>query len=274
MSLGRGASIFHFLFFIIIYSPNGLKINYRHQNLVHVYGGRTINPFPKILFISLNKDLDIRGLGPDQIKGTAQNKTLMTNNSTKSLSSDSSIPISGSASESKRGNFKRSSSSKKTLDVVKEVDERKDEDTALYEIVGDQNAMNFSFGSEMSKISQKMTQMKQVKIDSIQRITSSLNDNYNPNDTLDSVLPNAEECVEDTFDEELVEDEAKADISSDSAMVIDGSASSDQNAQLELEISLRMTKIRSAFGETLTHNAYYTLFSNSKNIGLASLVKN
>jgi len=209
-----------------------------------MYQGETKVPGDNLSrFLQAAQDLDIRGLGADQIKGTAQNKTLMTNNSTKSLSSDSSRLNSGSSSELRNGTFKRSCSSKKTLDVVKEVDEKKEEDLALYEIV-DQNAMNCSFGSELSKISQKMNKMKQVKIDSIQRIKSTLNDNYNPNDTLDSVLPNAEECVEDTFEEEMVEDEAEAEVSSDSAMIIDGSASSDQNAQLELEISLRMAKIR------------------------------
>ena len=87
-----------------------------------------------------------------------------------------------------------------------------------------------------------MNKMKQLKIENIKRIKHSLNDNYNPNDTLDSVIPNAEEDIQDTFDEEMGEDEAE--ISTDSAMIIDGSAASDQNAQLELEISMRMTKIR------------------------------
>ena len=36
----------------------------------------------------------------------------------------------------------------------------------------------------------------------------------------------------------------EAEESRDSAMTIDGSAASDQNAQLELEISMRRTKIR------------------------------
>ena len=102
--------------------------------------------------------------------------------------------------------------------------------------------MNCSFGNELSKINKRINKMKQIKIDNIKRITHSLNDNYNPNDTLDSIIPNAEEQNEDTFDQEMAEDEAE--VSTDSAMVIDGSSASDQNAQLELEISMRIAKIR------------------------------
>ena len=182
-------------------------------------------------FLEAAQELGIRGLGPDHIKGCVPKNTSFSTLSNRSIKSESSS-----------GSLKRSISSKQTLEVVKEDDEKKAEEANLYEIVGEENVMNCSFGSELSKISQRMSHMKQAKLDNIKRIKSSLNENYNPNDTLDSVLPHAEEYVEDTFDEEMIEDEAE--VSTDSAMVIDGSAASDQNAQLDLEISLRMLKIR------------------------------
>ena len=192
-------------------------------------------------FIKAAQDLDIRGLGPDQIKGAVPTQRT------------SSTSIKSHNSSSGSGCLRRISSSKQTLNPVKEIDEIPivtcENDSNLYEIVGEDEELNCSFGNELSKINKKINKMKQLKIDNIKRITHSLNDNYNPNDTLDSVIPNAEEQKEDTFEEEMAEDEAE--VSTDSAMVIDGSSASDQNAQLELEISMRMAKIRDSSNKML-----------------------
>ena len=183
-------------------------------------------------FIQAAQDLDIRGLGADQIKGFVpkedENRILK--------------PVNSSSSLRKNSSFKTST----RLEAVKEIDEKivNPNESDLYEVIGanDENLMNCSFGTELSQINDKMNKMKQLKINNIRRIKHSLNDNYNPNDTMDSVLPQGENDEEDTFDEEM--GEAEEDVSTDSAMVIDGSAASDQNAQLDLEISMRMTKIR------------------------------
>ena len=223
-------------------------INFMYQGEIKVPGEHLAR------FITAAQELDIRGLGPDQIKGAFptnnrqrstdvnySHRSTISNTSVKSLNISTISSIKARSSSTLNSN-------KNTLEVVKEIDERKDEDepndSNLYEIVGaeEENVMNCSFGSELSKISQRMNKMKQLKIENIKRIKHSLNDNYNPNDTLDSIIPNAEEDIQDTFDEEMGEDEAE--VSTDSAMIIDGSAASDQNAQLELEISMRMTKIR------------------------------
>ena len=212
-----------------------------YQDLLSIinfmYHGETKIPGEHLQrFIKAAQELDIRGLGADQIKGSINH-----NHSFKSSKSSSKTL------NSSFGSLKRSTSSKQTLESVKEIDERNTDrknlnDSNLYEIVGDENALNCSFGQELNKINKKINKMKQIKLDNIQRIKHSMNDNYNPNDTLDSVIPNAEEANEDTFDEEMAEDEAED--STDSAMVIDGSVASDQNAQLELEISMRIAKIR------------------------------
>ena len=212
-----------------------------YQDLLSIinfmYHGETKIPGEHLQrFIKAAQELDIRGLGADQIKGSINHNHSFksSKSSTKTLNSSF-------------GSLKRSTSSKQTLEAVKEIDERNIDiknlnDSNLYEIVGDENALNCSFGQELNKINKKINKMKQIKLDNIQRIKHSMNDNYNPNDTLDSVIPNAEEANEDTFDEEMAEDEAED--STDSAMVIDGSVASDQNAQLELEISMRIAKIR------------------------------
>ena len=184
-------------------------------------------------FIQAAQDLDIRGLGADQIKGS-----VTTEEDNRFLK-----PVTSASSLRKNSSFKTST----RLEAVKEIDEKNvnQNESELYEVIGaqDENLMNCSFGTELSQINDKMNKMKQLKINNIRRIRHSLNDNYNPNDTLDSVLPHGENEEEDTFDEEMAEEEQE-DVSTDSAMVIDGSAASDQNAQLELEISMRMTKIR------------------------------
>ena len=206
-----------------------------------MYHGETKVPGENLQrFIQAAQDLDIRGLGPDQIKGSVPNQSAL-------KTSKTSLKSLNNSSGSVHGCLRRTSSSKQTLNPVKEIDESPilpcQNDSNLYEFVGqEEEEMNCSFGNELSKINKRINKMKQIKIDNIKRITHSLNDNYNPNDTLDSIIPNAEEQNEDTFDQEMAEDEAE--VSTDSAMVIDGSSASDQNAQLELEISMRIAKIR------------------------------
>ena len=227
----------------LVYQDLVSMINFMYQGEIKVPGENLSR------FITAAQELDIRGLGHDQIKGANLQRCSVANylqRSTLSNTSVKSLNISNVSSIKPRSSS--TLNSRNTLEVVKEIDEKKDldepNDSNLYEIVGaeEENVMNCSFGSELSKISQRMNKMKQLKIQNIKRIKHSLNDNYNPNDTLDSVIPNAEDDIQDTFDEEMGEDEAE--MSTDSAMIIDGSSASDQNAQLELEISMRMTKIR------------------------------
>ena len=222
-------------------------------------------------FIQAAQDLDIRGLGPDQIKGSfPQQQQMMKrpeksdNKRNKNLRSfNSAVALKISSNSTIMSPMKRSASSTPKLAAVqeeyKENDDCKREDEIgenqfvipqpvdLYEEIGvnvDEHAVNYSFGSEVSSINEKINKMKQIKIDNIKRIKNSLNDNYNPNDTLDSVLPNGEESAGDTFDEEMGEPVETSQVSADSAMVIDASSASDQNAQLELEISMRLAKVR------------------------------
>ena len=189
-----------------------------------MYKGETKVPGDNLArFIQAAQDLDIRGLGADQIKGTFPTEL----------------------EDSVKGGSHSTPSSvmrpavKKESECVKSSKEL--DDSNLYEIVGGvEIPANCSFGKELSVISHRMNKMKQVKLNNINRIKDNITEKYNPNDTMDSVLPQADEEIEETFDEDVGEGE----VSTDSAMIIDGSAASDQNAQLELEISMRTTKIR------------------------------
>ena len=204
-----------------------------YQDLLSIvnfmYQGETKVPGENLArFIKAAQELDIRGLGADQIKGSLPNTSLES-------------PSSGGTPSS----TKRTHTGRKVLEAVKELDEtdRKDEldDSNLYEIVGGvEMTANCSFGRELSLISHRMNKMKQAKLKNISRMKESITEQYNPNDTMDSVLPQGEGEEDETFSDELRE----AEESTDSAMTIDGSAASDQNAQLELEISMRRTKIR------------------------------
>ena len=201
-----------------------------YQDLLSIvnfmYQGETKVPGENLArFIKAAQELDIRGLGADQIKGSLPNTSL----EPRTVSTPTST--------------KKANTGRNVLEAVKELDEtdRKDEldDSNLYEIVGGvEMTANCSFGRELSLISQRMNKMKQAKLKNITRMKESITEQYNPNDTMDSVLPQGGE--DETFCEELRESED----STDSAMIIDGSAASDQNAQLELEISMRRTKIR------------------------------
>ena len=201
-----------------------------YQDLLSIvnfmYQGETKVPGENLArFIKAAQELDIRGLGADQIKGSLPNTSL----EPQTVSTPTST--------------KRANTGRNVLEAVKELDEtdKKDEldDSNLYEIVGGvEMTANCSFGRELSLISHRMNKMKQAKLKNISRMKESITEQYNPNDTMDSVLPQGEE--DETFCEELRE----AEDSTDSAMIIDGSAASDQNAQLELEISMRRTKIR------------------------------
>ena len=203
-----------------------------YQDLLSIvnfmYQGETKVPGENLArFIKAAQELDIRGLGADQIKGSLPNTSL----ETPSVSTPTST--------------KRANTGRKVLEAVKELDEtdRKDEldDSNLYEIVGGMEmTANCSFGRELSLISHRMNKMKQAKLKNINRMKESITERYNPNDTMDSVLPQGEGEEDEIFSEELRDSEDSAD----SAMIIDGSAASDQNAQLELEISMRRTKIR------------------------------
>ena len=213
-----------------------------------MYHGETKVPGKHLKrFIKAAQDLDIRGLGPDQIKGSVKNQPLIRTSKT-SVKSSNSSSVSSFGSDSHRS----TSSSKQTLNPVREIDESSilagqncQNEPDLYEYIGpeeEEEEMDCSFGKELSKINMRINKMKQIKINNIKRISDSLNDNYNPNDTLDSIIPNPEDEKEDTFEQEMAEDETE--VSTDSAMVIDGSSASDQNAQLELEISMRIAKIK------------------------------
>lgn len=193
-----------------------------------MYKGETKVPGDHLgRFIKAAQDLDIRGLGADQIKGTfpkapRDSQVISVKGTSHSTPSSEGTPT-----------------TRKMLDTVRS--EKVQDDSNLYEIVGGMEIpANCSFGKELSIISHRMNKLKQTKLNNINRIKESITEHYNPNDTLDSVLPQGEEEVEDTFDEEMGEGE----VSTDSAMIIDGSGASDQNAQLELEISMRRTKIR------------------------------
>jgi len=208
-----------------------------------MYHGETKVPGKHLKrFIKAAQDLDIRGLGPDQIKGSVKDQSTYRTSKTSVRSTNSS-----SVSSFGSGCLQRTSSSKQTLNPVREIDESSilpsQSDSDLYEYIGpEEEEMDCSFGKELSKINMRINKMKQIKINNIKRISDSLNDNYNPNDTLDSIIPNPEDEKEDTFEQEMAEDETE--VSTDSAMVIDGSSASDQNAQLELEISMRIAKIK------------------------------
>lgn len=203
-----------------------------YQDLLSIvnfmYQGETKVPGENLArFIKSAQELDIRGLGADQIKGSLPNTSMEPHSVGTPTSS------------------KRTHTGRKVLESVKELDEthRKDEldDSNLYEIVGGvEMTANCSFGRELSLISQRMNKMKQAKLKNINRMKESITEQYNPNDTMDSVLPQGDGEDEETFSEELGE----AEESTDSAMIIDGSSASDQNAQLELEISMRRTRIR------------------------------
>merc|ERR1740123_140449 len=50
--------------------------------------------------------------------------------------------------------------------------------------------------------------MKKAKIERIKKLKESIDDQYNPNDTLDSILPQTNEA-DDTFEQELQQQESK-----------------------------------------------------------------
>jgi len=189
-----------------------------------VYNGEVQIPAADISrFIETAQELQIKGLGAEEIKGVAP-------------------PVGNDIKTDKSASKKTKLLKRKTnsqLDVVKEASEA--DNSNLYEIVGDDSAVNYSFDTELLKINKKLAKMKKRKIDKINEIKETLEEQYNPNDTLDSVLP-----VEAGDNYEITFGEVNAgDASDDSAMIIDGSSiTSEQNAQLDLEISMRMGKIR------------------------------
>ena len=194
-------------------------VNFMYKGEIKVAGDNLAR------FIQAAQDLDIRGLGADQIKGNFPVISPESENSVKGASHSTPSSVARPV--------------KKVSESVKS--SRELDDSNLYEIVGGvEIPANCSFGKELSMISHRMNKMKQVKLKNINRIKDNITEHYNPNDTLDSVLPQGDEEIEETFDEDIGDGE----VSTDSAMIIDGSAASDQNAQLELEISMRRTKIR------------------------------
>ena len=190
-----------------------------------IYNGEAKIPAEDLArFIETAQELEIKGLAPEEIKGALPNA----------------IKVVKQENISQNNTNTQKRIANKPLEVVRELDGETsvaDTDSSnLYEIVGD-SSVNYSFDTELVKINNKLTKMKKNKIRKINRIKETLDEQYNPNDTLDSVLPVGENY---TFEEETA-----ADASDDSAMIIDGSSiTSDRNAQLELEISMRMGKIR------------------------------
>ena len=189
-----------------------------------IYNGETQIPAEDIpRFIEAAQELKIKGLGPEDIKRVLPESLNEKNQYNERVKT-----------------AKRKKNQEKLTSVQKEESVPGADNSNLYEIVENDSAINNSFDKELIKINNKLSKMKRRKIEKINEIKETLEEQYNPNDTLDSVLPvHLGEKYEITFGE--VKDEA----SDDSAMVIDGSSvMSEQNPQLDLEISMRIGKMR------------------------------
>ena len=220
--------------------------------IAFIYDGEARVPADQLTrFIQAAQELEIKGLGPDQIKGANPNLS-------KSIKRESQASNDSNTSSLSSSSLKRK---KPKLEVLQETPEEPSvspgdfpetsplsDKSNLYEIVGNGEDRRYSFDGEFNRLNNTLTEMKKAKIERIKKLKESIDDQYNPNDTLDSILPQTNEA-DDTFEQELQQQESKKQeiqgtlTSNDSAMVDSVNSEQDQETQINNEVSKITEKI-------------------------------